>query len=86
MRTVAIIQARMGSTRLRGKSLMGICGEPLLLKVINQVKGSNLVSEVIVVTTNLEEDEPIVELCKKIKTYPDLIILSKPHKLEKLKL
>ena len=66
MRTVAIIQARMGSTRLRGKSLMGICGEPLLLKVINQVKGSNLVSEVIVVTTNLEEDEPIVELCKKI--------------------
>ena len=66
MRIVAIIQARMGSTRLKGKSLMEICGDPLLLKVINQVKGSNLVSEIIVVTTNLEDDDPIVELCRKI--------------------
>ena len=42
---------------------MGICGEPAL-KSNKSVKGSNLVSNG-VVTTNLEEDEPIVELCKK---------------------
>ena len=65
MNIVAIIQARMGSTRLKGKSLYEICGEPLLLKVIKQVKKSNLISDLIVVTTTLKEDEPIIDLCKK---------------------
>ena len=55
----------MGSTRLRGKSLYDICGDPLLLKVIKQVKKSNLISDLIVVTTTLKEDEPIIDLCKK---------------------
>ena len=55
----------MGSTRLKGKSLHDICGDPLLLKVIKQVKKSNLISDLIVVTTTLKEDEPIIDLCKK---------------------
>jgi len=62
---VAIIQARMGSNRLKGKTLMNICGEPLLLKVIKQVNSSNLIDKLIIATTDLKEDEPVKILCEK---------------------
>ncbi len=55
----------MGSSRLKGKSLSKICGEPLLLKVLNQVKGSSLITDCIVVTTDLVEDNAIQELCQE---------------------
>lgn len=38
MRTVAIVQARMGSSRLPGKSAMQICGKPMIWHVLNRVK------------------------------------------------
>lgn len=44
----AIIQARMGSTRLPGKVMMDICGKPLLWHVIDNAKRS--VDTVIVAT------------------------------------
>jgi sialic acid synthase len=56
----AIIQARMGSSRLRGKSLMPVAGLPLLHRVIETVKGLSMVDEVMVATTDLPEDEPVV--------------------------
>jgi len=45
---VAIIQARMGSTRLPGKVLMDIEGKPMLVRVIERVKESKLVNTTIV--------------------------------------
>lgn len=60
----AIIQARMGSSRLRGKSLMHVAGIPLLERVISMVKNLPFVDEVMVATTNLQEDNPI-ELVSK---------------------
>ena len=55
----------MGSSRLRGKSLSDICGDPLLLKVIKQVKNSSLISDLIIVTTDQKEDNEIREFCQK---------------------
>jgi len=60
----AIIQARMGSSRLRGKSLMHVAGIPLLERVIIMVKNLPFVDEVMVATTDLPEDNP-VELVAK---------------------
>jgi len=60
----AIIQARMGSSRLRGKSLMHVAGIPLLERVISMVKNLPFVDEVMVATTSLQEDNPI-ELVSK---------------------
>ncbi len=60
----AIIQARMGSSRLRGKSLMHVAGVPLLERVISMVKNLPFIDEVMVATTNLAEDNPI-ELVSK---------------------
>lgn len=62
----AIIQARMGSTRLPGKVMMPIEGKPLLYYVINQVRHSKKLSNIIVATTNLKEDEIIVNFVNSL--------------------
>ena len=62
-RTVAIIQARMGSSRLPGKSLMDLAGRPLLERVIQQVKGSKFLDDVIVATSTESEDDAIEKFC-----------------------
>ena len=66
MDTVAIIQARMGSTRLPGKVLMDICGKPMLQHVIERVQ-SPVLDNMVVATTMLDEDDAIVELCNTLK-------------------
>lgn len=48
MRTVAIIQARMGSTRLPGKVLADLCGAPMLWHIVERVKRAKFVDEVVV--------------------------------------
>ncbi len=63
--TVAIIQARMSSVRLPRKVLRKIGNEPMLYHVINQVRGSKLIRDVIVVTTTMPQDDAIVKYCKK---------------------
>jgi len=63
MRTVAIIQARMGSTRLPGKVLLDLAGEPMLARVVNRTRRATTLHELVVATTTEPADEPIVELC-----------------------
>lgn len=60
-KTVAIIQARMGSTRLPGKVLMRLHGRTVLNHVIDRVKQSKLVDEIIIATTTLNEDDILAE-------------------------
>ncbi len=62
----AIIQARMGSSRLRGKSLMPVAGVSLLTRVINMVKSIQKIDEVQIATTDLPEDDPIVALSESL--------------------
>jgi len=66
MSTIVIIQARMGSSRLPGKSLMPINGEFLLERVIKNAQKIEFADQVIVATTNLPEDDLIEQYCKKI--------------------
>lgn len=56
----ALIQARLGSTRLPGKVLMDIEGKPMLQRVIERVEQSKLINMILVVTPNLN----IVEICR----------------------
>ncbi|WP_051605714.1 hypothetical protein [Polaribacter sp. Hel_I_88] len=71
MKAIAIIQARMGSTRLKGKSLMKISEYTLLETVVHSVKRNKFINDVVIATTNLEQDDAIENLCiqKKIKCY-----------------
>ena len=60
-----IIQARMGSTRLPGKVLKKINGEvPMLKFQLDQLKHSKRIEKIVVATTNMEEDDEIVNFCK----------------------
>jgi spore coat polysaccharide biosynthesis protein SpsF len=61
-RTVAIIQARMGSTRLPGKVLLPLLGRPILSRVVERTARAGLVDEVVVATTVDPSDDPIVNL------------------------
>lgn len=62
MKTGAIIQARMKSTRLPGKVMMDICGKPVLQHVINRVCKARLVDCGIIATT--PNSGEIIEFCK----------------------
>ncbi len=60
-RIVAVIQARMGSTRLPGKVLRPIAGKPLLWHVVHRLRASKLIEEIAIATTTNPLDEAIVE-------------------------
>src|SRR5215218_3708456 len=61
-RVVAIIQARMGSTRLPGKSLAVAAGRPLLATMLDRVAGATALDAVWVATTEEPRDDPIAAL------------------------
>ena len=63
METLAIIQARVGSTRLPGKILLDLEGKTVIERVIERVAAAKLVDKVMAVTTILENDLPLVKLC-----------------------
>ncbi len=65
MKVVAIVQARMGSTRLPGKVLKDIEGEPMLARVVQRLSRSSLINEVLIATTDRAVDDAIVEECRR---------------------
>lgn len=67
-RVVAIIQARMSSTRLPGKVLLDLGGRPVLERMLERVKRAKTVSETVVATTTEASDDPIVALCEAMGT------------------
>jgi len=64
MNIVAIVQARMGSTRLPGKVMMDLLGEPVLVRDINRLRRSQLLDVIVIATTTQPADDQIVSLCK----------------------
>jgi len=61
-RVIAIIQARIGSTRLPAKTMADISGKPLLAHIIERTKASRTIDEIVVATTNEPEDDAILQL------------------------
>jgi len=62
---VAIIQARMGSTRLPGKVLKEVNGKSLLMYQIERVKISKLLDKIVVATSMSSKDDLISDFCKR---------------------
>jgi len=60
---IAIIQARVGSTRLPNKVLKYLEDKTVLEHVVNRVRKSNYIDEVFVATTIAENNLPIIQLC-----------------------
>lgn len=62
---IGIIQARMGSKRLPGKSILPLAGKPLLYRFIERVKQSKLLDKVVLATTRYKEDTPLCDIAKE---------------------
>jgi spore coat polysaccharide biosynthesis protein SpsF len=60
---VAIIQARIGSTRLPGKILKEVSGKPILWHVVDRLSHSQSINKIVVATTDLPEDDRTEEFC-----------------------
>lgn len=63
MRTVAIIQARMGSTRLPGKALLPLAGVPAIRRVYDRARLIAGVDAVMVATTTSPQDDALAAYC-----------------------
>ena len=63
MKTVAIVQARMGSTRLPGKVLADVGGRSMLARVVRRTRRSRRLDQVVVATSNGAGDDSIAAEC-----------------------
>jgi spore coat polysaccharide biosynthesis protein SpsF len=64
MKITAIVQARMGSTRLPGKVLKIICGRSVLEHIINNLLKSQYINNIIIATTDDKKDDIIESFIK----------------------
>ena len=62
----AIVQARMGSTRLPGKALLDIAGMSMLARVVDRTRRARTIDRVIVATTTKTQDDPLVEHAREL--------------------
>lgn len=65
MKISAIIQARMGSSRLPGKVLMKMGEKSLLEHVVNRLKNVKILISIVIATTDKKEDKRIVEFAAR---------------------
>jgi spore coat polysaccharide biosynthesis protein SpsF len=62
MKRVCVVQARMGSTRLPGKVLRDLAGQPMLTQMLRRLRTCVSIDEIVVATSIATSDDPIAEL------------------------
>ncbi len=65
MKNLAIIQARLSSSRLPGKVLKKVLGKPIILYQLERVLKSKLINKVIIATSIEKSDDDLCKLCLK---------------------
>ena len=60
-KTVAIVQARMGSTRAPGKVMRCAAGQTFLAHLIERLRSAHSLMDVVVATSNLPQDDPVAD-------------------------
>lgn len=65
MTTAALIVARLSSTRLPAKNLMPFAGKPMIQHLIERIRRSNKVDDVIIATSTEPSDDPLQDFAKR---------------------
>ena len=66
--TVAVIQARMTSTRLPGKILLPLAGKPILARVVERARAIAGIDKVVVAIPDGTAHAPVASLCATLRT------------------
>jgi spore coat polysaccharide biosynthesis protein SpsF len=64
-RTVASIEARMGSSRLPGKVLMDVCGKPALTRLLERLRCCRKLDDIVLATTLSPSDDVLEEWARR---------------------
>ena len=64
---VAIIQARMGSSRLPGKIMLKACDKTFLEHMIDRISQSKTLDKIVIATSINKDDDVIENFCKEKK-------------------
>jgi len=70
MKTVAIIQTRMGSSRLPGKVLMDLGGDTMMARVVARVRAASAIDEIVIARTTGRADDAIVREARRVGATP----------------
>lgn len=65
MKTIVLLQARMGSTRLPGKVLKMMAGKSILEHLVNRLQPSVYATQLVVATTTETADDAIAQFCQE---------------------
>ena len=68
MHAVAIVQARMASTRLPGKVMADLLGRPVLERIVDRLRSAESIDEIVIATTTSTTDDIGVELANDLET------------------
>ena len=60
-----IVQARRGSSRLKDKVLLPLCGKELLIRMVERIESSKFGRNVVIATTTNSNDDVIARLCER---------------------
>jgi spore coat polysaccharide biosynthesis protein SpsF len=62
----AIVASRMTSTRLPGKIMMDLCGKPALVQLVNRLKSSKYLNQIVIATTLNDQDDIVEDTAKQL--------------------
>ncbi len=66
MKVIAVVQARMGSTRLPGKVLKEMCSTPMIELLLRRLSGAKELDQIVVATTNDESDSVLANYVQSL--------------------
>lgn len=64
---IAILQARIGSSRFPGKVLANILGQPIMVRQIERIARARLIDRLVIATTGRSEDDAIAHLAGQLR-------------------
>ena len=66
MKTVAIVQARMGSTRFPSKVMQSICGTPMIGLLLERLSKARLIDQIMLATSGDSRNEPLIQYVREL--------------------